>query len=124
MFKKICKLICDTERVPLEQVMLHTRKREIVYTRQLIQFFCVEFDLGTEEVIASWFGQDRCTIFNSVKAIQDYYDTDKVKRVHIDQYRKQLVNMKKELVGQGAGITLSFFSVERQRRGVRMALIM
>jgi len=82
----------------------------------------LEFDVGKKEEIASYFGQDRCTIFNSCKAIQNYYDTDKTKRAQIDSYRRELTNIKKGLHGQG-GMKLNYFAVEMMRRGVRMPVI-
>ena len=122
MFKEICKLICDREHVLFEQTLIRTRKYEVVYTRQLIQYFCREFQLGDEEYIAQLFHQDRCTIFNSVKAIQNYYDTDKTKRAQIDSYRRELTNIKKGLHGQG-GMKLAHFVTVMQGRGVRMPVI-
>lgn len=64
-----------------------TRKIEILFVRQLIQYFCVKYKVGTLEYIAQHTGiTNHATVLNSYKAIENYIATDASKKAKIDRY--------------------------------------
>jgi hypothetical protein len=95
MFDNIRKVICDGEKVKFEDLCTESRKDELVYPRQLIMYFARELKCGSHAKIAGHFGLDHCTSVHSCRTIENYYDTDKLKRSAIDEYRFKLTGIKK-----------------------------
>jgi hypothetical protein len=53
-------------------------------------YFCRIKKVGSLKFIGSKFDLDHCTVIHSVKTIQNYIETDKVKRKRIEEYANQL----------------------------------
>ena len=73
--------------------MIYNKMRDpsILYIRQLIQYFLSKFTrLKDEEIGFLTGGFDRTTIPNSIKAIENYYDTDRFKEFEIDEIEQKL----------------------------------
>jgi len=84
-------IICSSEGITPDQVRLKTRKAEIVFTRQLIFYFSVEFKTGSLYEIGRRYGEkDHSTVLHSCGVIQNYIDTDRSKRAKIEKYRTLL----------------------------------
>jgi len=101
MFDDICQVISKGEKLTLSQIFDDTRKDEKVYARQLIAYFCREMKVGSLKFIGRKIGKDHATIASGVKAINNYIDTDKIKRGQIEKYREriehiQMLRIKKE----------------------------
>jgi hypothetical protein len=90
MFDTIIELICKGEKLPIENVYLNTNRNDIVYPRQLIMFFAMEFKLNTQAIIGAKFNRDHATVYHACLTINNLYSTDLVKRNRIDEYRKKL----------------------------------
>jgi len=90
MFEHICNVICKGEGITFNELLSESRKQELVYTRQLIMFFSFLMDVGTYEKIGDKFGKDHATVMHAVKVINNYIDTDKIKKETIESYSEQL----------------------------------
>ncbi|MFA5727468.1 MAG: helix-turn-helix domain-containing protein [Saccharofermentanaceae bacterium] len=91
MIEKITKIICEGEYVSEKVVFNKTREIKIIYARQLIQYFCYEFQTGTYKYIGEQTGgKNHATVIHSRKVIKNYIDTDKVKAEKINLYRKKI----------------------------------
>lgn len=87
MYEYIEFIICYGEGITPAQVKEETRKKEVVFARQLIMYFCVLFKVGSYAYIADIFGgKDHATVSHSIKAINNYIDTDKRKKGKIEYY--------------------------------------
>jgi len=87
MFEYIEFIICYGEGVKAEEVKTATRKSEIVFARQLIIYFSVLYKVGSYAVIGGFVGgKDHSTVCHSIETIQNYIETDKVKRMKIEYY--------------------------------------
>ena len=114
MFENICEVICSGERVSLIDIKHDTRKLEILYPRQLIMYFAKEFKaLSSDRLIGEQFGRDHATVISSHKAIQNYIDTDKVKREEIKKYTENLTG-RKEIITQVEALKKILIILERQ----------
>ena len=94
MFDDICQVISKGEKLTLSQIFDNTRKDEKVYARQLIAYFCREMKVGSLEFIGRKIGKDHATIVSGVKAINNYIDTDKIKRGQIEKYRERIEHIR------------------------------
>jgi len=90
MYKLICRLICQGEGVTMHQLLNKTREVEIVYARQLIMYFAKEANIGSLAWIGSKLGKDHATVSHGWKVINNYIETDKVKRQKIAWYGEKL----------------------------------
>ena len=97
MFLNICEIICRGENVTIDDLKVGTRWLEFIYPRQLIMFFVREFKLDSESGIGRFFHKSHATVIHACKVIQNYYDTDKIKRKEIDNYRTKIYEIKKNI---------------------------
>lgn len=87
MYEYIEFIICYGQTISTDQVKQETRKEEIVYARQLIMYFCVMFKVGSYVFIGNLVGgKDHATVSHALKTIENYCDTDKIKKAKIDYY--------------------------------------
>ena len=94
LFEHICETICEGEKIKLIDVKCETRKLEILYPRQLIMYFAKKLKaLPSDRLIGDQFGKDHATVISSYRAIQNYIDTDKVKREQIKSYADKLAGI-------------------------------
>lgn len=94
MFEWIEFVCCFGEGITLEKVKTHTRKGEVVFTRQLIFYFSRMYQVGSLENIACRYGWDHATVVHSVKTINNYLRTDKHKTAKIDYYNSLIKKLK------------------------------
>lgn len=85
----IQKNISDYFNIPVEQMNLPTRKREIVEARQIAMFFA-KYETGKSlAIIGVWIGdKDHATIMHSIKVVKNMISTDK-------QFKNQMLNIQK-----------------------------
>lgn len=87
MYEYIEFIICYGEGIKAEDMKTATRKAEILFTRQLVIYFCVRYKVASYDVIGQKVGgKDHSTICHTVDAIENYIETDKVKRAKIEYY--------------------------------------
>src|SRR3989304_9567804 len=71
--------------------MLKTRKREIVNSRQIAQYFAKELTTESLDVIGKYFGdQDHCMVIYSCRAVKNMIDTDKKYRADIERLKLRM----------------------------------
>ena len=90
MFEMISDIICEGEKLKMEQLQEDTRKEEIVFARQLIMFFAKKMKIGSLSYIGAKFGKDHATVLHSIKTINNYIDTDRLKRERIISYAQKI----------------------------------
>ena len=90
MYDQIINLVCKGERVTFEQINVDCRDKDLVYTRQLIMYFANQKEVGSLAQIGRKFNRDHATVIHAVKTIQNYLDTDKLKRKRIEEYAEKL----------------------------------
>ena len=128
MFENICKIICEGERCNLEDLKQDTNQIDVVYPRQLIMFFAYEFKTGSNKLIGDFFGRDHATVLHARKVIRNYYNTDKVKRQSIDEYREKITGIKKvidiceTLRNQVAPINLAISEMESRLVNINLTV--
>ena len=91
MIEKITNIICAGESVNEEIVFNKTRELKIIFARQLIQYFCYEFKVGSYKLIGEQTGnKDYSTVIHSCNVIKNYIETDKIKAKKIKLYREKI----------------------------------
>lgn len=77
-FNAIVQSVCDAYGITPEQVFTRTRKREILYPRQIIHYFCHRyFKYGRLENLANKTKMvSHATVLNSIKTVKNLRDTD------------------------------------------------
>lgn len=64
-----------------------TRRVEILFVRQLVQYFCVKYKIGTLEYIAQQTGiTNHATVLNSCKVIENYTATNPSIKAKVERY--------------------------------------
>jgi hypothetical protein len=87
MYEYIEFIICYGEGITPDQVKEETRKKEVVFARQLIMYFCMKFKVGTQAAVGEMLGnKDHATVLHAIKSINNYMDTDKAKKGKIEYY--------------------------------------
>ena len=82
--------ICEGERFDPIVLKYKTRRREIVFTRQLIMYFGKEFKVGSWHFIGGKFGKDHATAMHAHKTIINLCDTDRKIREKVAKYKLSL----------------------------------
>lgn len=73
--KKIKKIIGDFFDTTYEDVTIKSRKREIVYVRQMMMYFLAKYTQLTLVTIGKMFGgKDHTTVMHSLQVIDDLKD--------------------------------------------------
>lgn len=87
LLNKIKAIICEGEKIHESVVFSHIRKGEIVFARQLIMYFAKKHNLGSEAVIGQLCGGfDHASVNHAAKIINNYIDTNPVKKNRIYTY--------------------------------------
>jgi chromosomal replication initiator protein len=85
----IQKNISDYFNIPIEQMNLPTRKREIVEARQIAMFFARFETKKSLATIGNCLGdKDHATVLNAIRTIRNIIATDK-------QFKNQMLNIQK-----------------------------
>jgi len=97
-YKQICDLIEKTEGFTHKELISSSRKRELVFTRQLCMYFAYTKTNASERLIGKYYNnKDHSTINHARKVINNLYDTDKSIKEKIDYYDSQFVKLKDRL---------------------------
>lgn len=77
-FPEIQQIICEGEHIEPQILRSKTRKREVVFTRQLIMYFLKQKTKESLSHIGSHFNRDHATVIHACKQINDlsYSDWD------------------------------------------------
>lgn len=77
-FEKIVQCVCDAWGIKPQNVFGDSRKREIIYPRQIIHYFCDKYlKLFTLQLVANKSGlKSHATVLNSVKTVNNLMQTD------------------------------------------------
>jgi len=87
----IQKVVCDYYKIPLEQMLGKTRKREIVQARQISMYFSKNLTKASLASIGSKIGgKDHATVLHACKTVNNLIDTDKHFRNQIHEIEKRL----------------------------------
>lgn len=97
-YKYICKLIEKTEGYTHDELIINSRKRELVLTRQLCMYFAFTKTNISGRLIGKYYGgKDHSTVSYAIKTITNLYDTDKSIKEKIDYYDSQFIKLKNRL---------------------------
>lgn len=100
-FLLIQQIVCLGQWLPTETLQSKTRKREVVFARQLIMYFLVEHTKESWAQIAAHYGKDHATAMHAYKTINNLIDTDRKIKAKIILYNFQieaLVNFENNIV--------------------------
>ncbi len=76
-FHKIVQHVCDAYGIKPKEAFIRTRKREILYPRQIIHYFCQRYLKMTLMELADKTKMiSHATIKNSIKMVSDLRDTE------------------------------------------------
>lgn len=88
--KKIENIICNGEAIIPAVLQTKSRKREIVFARQVIMFFLYKYTKMSWYMIGHAYGKDHATAIHAVKTINNLADTDKKIAGKMADYDKQI----------------------------------
>lgn len=94
ILKIISKEVCEYYRQDIDIVCSRTRKREIVTTRQIIQYLANKYTFFSLNEIGLRIGNlDHCTILNSCKVVSNLIETNKSIRHDVILLKKLIENL-------------------------------
>lgn len=80
----IIKVICAYFGVHIDDIAKKSRKREVVYKRQVSMYFLKKYSLESLHTIGSRFGgRDHTTVIHSLQALNNLIDTDDTVRAEV-----------------------------------------
>ncbi len=82
---KILKSICEYYRVTESEVKQKSRKRQLVWCRQVYCYLCLRLTSMTLVEIGKEFGQDHTTVIHSNDTIKDIMASDPDKRREVNE---------------------------------------
>jgi len=85
-FSQIQSIVCKGEKLFSSSLQTKSRKREIVFARQLVMFFLKQYTKESLGKIGEYYGQSHCNTLHAIKAINNLYDSDKNIRAKIIMY--------------------------------------
>lgn len=75
--EKILNIVCDHFHISFDELNTNSRKRDIVYPRQVIMYFLWEFTLPTFKTVGEVFHRDHTTVMYSISTINNIMETNK-----------------------------------------------
>ncbi len=88
----VINTICERFDFTIEALQVKCRKRELVFTRQVIMFFLAEYTDMTFKQIAAIFRQDHTSAIHSKDTVKDLISTDEKVKYQIEELKKQIAN--------------------------------
>ena len=86
----IQKVVCDSLNLPVENIQMTSRKREIVQARQLSMYFAKKITKSSLAVIGMQCGnKDHATVLHACKTIENLRQTDRYIRNLVDELEKK-----------------------------------
>jgi chromosomal replication initiation ATPase DnaA len=96
---EIIKLVCESLGIELEYIKRRSRKREIVFARQIAMTMCCKYTAFSLNDIGNSFitmenpkGYDHATILHAKKTIADLKQTSKEVKSKVDNVEQYVVN--------------------------------
>ena len=87
----IINIVCDYFNIPLEQLALNTRKRQVVEARQIARFLAKKYSNASLAAIGKQCGnKDHATVHHACKTVTDRLDTDKQFKVMMADLEKKI----------------------------------
>lgn len=99
-YKIIAELVCSHYNVPIDEVFTKTRKRTIVWARQVIMYFCYNhIDKQTSsEVGFRCGGKDHATVLHACKTVLNISEVDKVIFKELATLEKKVMQSKSKFI--------------------------
>jgi hypothetical protein len=90
---KIANLICDSFSIPIDNLKTPSRDGGLVYPRQIIMYIALKNKIGSLAEIGKYFNRDHATVLHAKKSIQNYKQTDKIKKDQINLFEIKFANV-------------------------------
>jgi chromosomal replication initiator protein len=86
------KTITDHFGLPMEELNVKCKKRDLVFPRQVIMYFLTEYTDLTFKQIGALFGRDHTTAIHSKDTMKNLISTDDKVRARIDELKRTIAN--------------------------------
>lgn len=86
------KTICEHFVIPLVNLQVKCKKRELVFPRQVIMFFLTEYTDLTYKQIGDIFNKDHTTVIHAKNTVRDLMSTDEKVGHRVEEIKKQIAN--------------------------------
>ena len=87
----ITKTVCDYFNLPVDSLIVNTRKRETVQARQIAMYFSKSLTKSSLAAIGSQIGgKDHATVLHACRTVANLKDTDKNFKVYLDEIEVKL----------------------------------
>lgn len=87
----IMKCVCEHFGISVEAIKEVTRKREVVYKRQMAMYFLVNYTTETYLEIGTFFGKDHTTVIYGKDLIRDQIELDESVKKDIEAIKARIV---------------------------------
>ncbi|NBC83598.1 MAG: chromosomal replication initiator protein DnaA [Bacteroidetes bacterium] len=87
----IQKVVCNFYDIPIQMLLSHTRKREIVQARQVAMYYSKTLTKASLASIGAQIGgKDHATVLHACKTVNNLIETDKQFKSQMDEIEKKL----------------------------------
>jgi chromosomal replication initiator protein len=85
----IIKIVCNYYQIPIEDIQIKTRKREILQARQIAMYFSKKFTKSSLATIGSQIGnKDHATVSHACKTITNLIEFDTKFKTEIEKFQE------------------------------------
>lgn len=87
----IIKCVCDHFGICIDDIKKITRKREVVYKRQMAMYFLVNYTTETYLEIGQFFGKDHTTVIYGKDMVRNQIELDESVKKDIEAIKARIV---------------------------------
>ena len=92
--EQVTDVICEYFNVSKEAIFIKSRKKELVYVRQILSYFCYHHCGKTYEEVGVFMGKNHATVVYSVRMINDLIDVYLDKREEVQKIKALILDLK------------------------------
>ena len=89
--QSIRDLVCDYYKIPIDDLLSSSRKREVVQARQVAMYFAKSMTKDSLATIGNVIGKrNHATVLHACSTVKDLIDTDKLFRLQVEEIERKL----------------------------------
>jgi len=88
--KTIEEIAAEIWEIPVESIMVKTRKREVVEARQVLMAYRKQQTGKSSNRVGKEYSKDHATVLHAIKTVNNLRETDKVFRYKYEEFNRRV----------------------------------
>ncbi len=86
----IMSAVCHHYGVRPEDILVKSRKKEVVEPRHMAMYFCAEYVMPSPSVIGRWFNRDHSSVLTALANVKNHHSLEKRYKKRFDQAHESI----------------------------------